>query len=143
MDLEQTQRWMIEKIAAHAAKHRKRKRRFQQHPNVSALMFKLSLHRLALQTVANREFRGWTRRQLAQRARLPERLVRMVEHGKSFGVSIHTLYQLAKVFGCALDINFHAVASEVHRLSAEPTPESLLVSSFDDEMSQVAFANER
>ena len=134
MKLEEVKQWLQDRMDKHAVKHNVRKRRFQRQPSISHLMFKLSLQRLALQTTTMREARGWTRQQLSMRAGIKLQLIRNIECGKEFGVSIHTLHFLAKAFGCAVDIQFKSIVSEVERLNQSATSEELHVPSFDEEI---------
>jgi transcriptional regulator with XRE-family HTH domain len=97
----------------------KKKRKPWKQLTTSELLFKLSLRRLAIQAIANRESRGWTAHQLSMRSCVKEKIIRNMENGKQFGVSINVLFLVAKAFGCAIDIKFVSIADQVESLKEE------------------------
>ena len=137
MTKDETVLWLQSKVDEHEKKNKKRKPWKQL--TISELLFKLSLLRLALQTIANREERGWTVHQLSMRSGVKEKIIRNIENGKQFGVSISVLFNIAKAFGCAVDIKFVSIVDQVINLKEEVKPEDLVVPSFKDEITESTF----
>lgn len=133
MTREETIQWLKDQAIQHVAKQRLRKHRFRKYPTHTQLLFKLTLKRTGQQVTINREARSWTRRQLAMRTGLKESIIRNIENGKSFGVTIYSFNQIAHAFDCAFDVSFVAIIKESERLSITPTPEMLYVPSFTEE----------
>lgn len=124
--------WLLTLVFEHKKKNKKRKPWKQL--TTSEILFKLSLKRLALQTIANREARGWTVHQLAMRSGVKDKIIRNIENGKKFGITIVVLAKIAKALGCALDVKFISIIDEVRKLQRDAKPESLVIPSFDEQI---------
>lgn len=138
MTRDETVLWLQSKVDEHEKKNKKRKPWKQL--MVSELLFKLSLKRLAIQAIVNRESRGWSVHQLSMRSGVKEKIIRNIENGKKFGVSTIVLTRIAKAFGCAVDIKFVSIVDQVASLKEEVTPEDLVIPSFEEEIAKDPFA---
>lgn len=141
MTKEETIIWLQNKVDEHKKKNKKRKPWKQL--TTSELLFKLSLHRLALQSIANRESRGWTVHQLSMRSGVKKKIIRNIENCKEFGVTISVLTSIAKAFGCAVDIRFVSIVDQIVKLQEDNTPEDLVIPSFEEEVNQTASLSNR
>jgi transcriptional regulator with XRE-family HTH domain len=87
---------------------------------------------LAWQVRVNREQRGWTQRQLAQKMGTKQSAVSRLEDPEDPGVNLQTLINAAHAFDCALLVKFVPYSMLAHE-SEDLSPERLYAARFDDE----------
>lgn len=91
---------------------------------------------IAWQIRANREGRGWTQRELAERLETGQSAVSRLEDPEYGAQSLETLVRVAKAFDCALIVKlapYSALAADSEDLSHE----HLFARSYDDEARHV------
>jgi transcriptional regulator with XRE-family HTH domain len=96
---------------------------------------------IAWQIRVNREERGWTQAEFAERIGSRQSAVSRLEDPEAGGTRLSTLKKVARALDCALIVRF-APYSELARASADLAPDRLYASSFGDEFSQESISHE-
>ncbi|MCD6674883.1 MAG: helix-turn-helix transcriptional regulator [Burkholderiaceae bacterium] len=97
---------------------------------------------VAWQIRVNREERGWTQAELAQRIDSRQSAVSRLEDPEAGDVRLSTLKKVARALDCALIVRF-ASYSELASLSSDLGPDRLYAASFTDEFAQESLTYER
>jgi transcriptional regulator with XRE-family HTH domain len=87
---------------------------------------------IAFQILALREQRGWTQKQLAEKAGMLQPRIAAMEHPSGSEPNLRTLKRLASAFDVALIVRF-APFSELVEWAEKFSPDTFIVPSFDED----------